>query len=147
MKSDKCVVSITSARVGGLEGWGGGYSQLRDQTCRVHGWHACNAAGFNPTGAERSCHGRGSTPNEGCGTHRKNKSNTHRCCFYCYNCIIPCMLAYITLHHELIMHSIICTRDDYEPPVYGVLSGYEREESSLSQFRTANQMIKKTTFF
>lgn len=23
MKSDKCVVSITSARVGGLEGWGG----------------------------------------------------------------------------------------------------------------------------
>lgn len=35
------------------------YSQPRDQTCSVYGWHACNAAGSNPTGVERSCHAQG----------------------------------------------------------------------------------------
>lgn len=137
MKSDKRVVSITS--VGGL---GGGYSQLGDQTCIVYGWHACNVAGFNPTGVERSRHGQCSTPNEGCGTHRKTKVTLVDVVVVVIT-IILCMHTYITSDHKWIIHAIICTGDDYEPPVYGVLFGYEREESSLSQFRTANQMIKK----
>lgn len=35
---------------------GRAYSQLRGHTCSVYGWHACNAAGFNPYGVGRSCH-------------------------------------------------------------------------------------------
>lgn len=50
-----------------LPHWGWIYSQLRDQTCSVYGWHACYAAGkvMSRTGYL--------SPDEGCGTHRKKK--------------------------------------------------------------------------
>lgn len=76
---------------------------------------------------------------------QEEKSNTHRCCFCCYICIIPCIHAYITLHPELIMHSIICTGDSSQFVVF--CFEYKIEESSLSQFRTTNQMIKKQPSF
>lgn len=129
------------------------YSQPRDQTCSVYGWHACNAAGFNPTGVERSCHAQGAwlQMKDMEHTGRSNTGRHYNCGCYYYNCIynvIPLLNAYMTwttyvpkveeVHCVWIIHPYkICTTD------YGVLSGYELEEFCLRQFTSANQIIKK----